>query len=438
MRLRKLLGSFVALAALTAVAFLYVAHSARGSDHQDAPAQLANPLSDITDVYVFPDTLNTNNVILAMDIDPLLTPGSKTTGAALDPNLLYQFKISHSNTVLGDNAPEDTVIQLQATGSGPTQTVSLYGPTKPQYTGSMSVLETSAFVGSVPFNTLPAAQQSNGSYVFVGPRADPFFFDLFQFFKILPDRYYANMRSGDKLGYATPSFNGYAASNVAGKYWGNYACSTAPSQNALTQAAPPGFNVVTVLVSVPRSVLAPASGSQIVHVWTSVSEAHGKLGGQMAYKQEERLARPAIKEVFEHFGQHHDSNAVPPYSDSTQAASITIFNKKVSKRSSAISGIMSAVLIPDEMIADISQVGVPAAYLGVETGGATGSKFGGRGLTDDVVDISLGVIFGNTVSALGLAPDDHHENNCLTNEHVTSGQGGQQTQSQFPFFANPH
>jgi len=438
MPFRRLLGSVVALGALTAAVFLYAAHPVRSSDHQDAPAQIANPLSDITDVYVFPDTLNTNNVILAMDVDPLLTPGSKTSSAALDPNLLYEFKISHSNTILGNTAPEDTVVQVQATGSGPTQSISVYGPTAPQITGNRSLLESSAFVGSVPFNTLPAGQLSNGSFAFVGPRADPFFFDLFQFFKILPDRNYSNMRSGDKLGTPMPTFNGYKKRDKAGKYWGNYACSTAPSQNALTQAAPPGFNVVTVLVSVPRSVLAPASGSQIVHVWADVGTPHGKMNGQTLYRQEERLARPAVKEVFEHFNQHRDSNSVAPYNDMVQANSIPTFNAKVSHRSTAIAGVFSAVLIPDEMIADLSQMGVPAAYLGVETGGATGSKFGGRGLTDDVVDISLGIIFGNTVSALGLAQDDMHENGCLNNEHVSSGQGGMQTQSMFPFFANPH
>jgi hypothetical protein len=437
MLLRRLLGSVTAVAALTAAVFLYVAHPVRGSDHQDAPAQLSNPLSDITDVYVFPDTMNTNNVILAMDVDPLLTPGSPTTSAALDPNLLYEFKISHSNTVLGDQAPEDTVIQLQATGTGPTQTVSLYGPTAPSMTGSYSTLQTSAFIGSVPFNTLPAQQQSNGSFVFVGPRADPFFFDLFQFFKILPDRNYGNMRSGNRLGYSTPSFNGYKASDKAGAFWGNYACSTAASQNALTQAAPPGFNVVTILVSVPRSVLAPASGSQIVHVWAEVGKPFNN-SGQSVYRQVERLARPAIKELFETFKTHEDSNKVAPYADVFEARSIPQFNSKVSRRSKAISTVLSAILIPDEMIADISQTGVPAAYLGVETGGATGSKFGGRGLTDNVIDISLGAVFGNIIPALGLAPDDMHENGCLISQHVVSGQGGKQTQSSFPFFANPH
>jgi hypothetical protein len=438
MLMRRLVGSVAALVALTAAVFLYVAHPARSSDHQDAPRQLANPLSDITDVYLFPDTAHPDNVILAMDIDPLLTPGSATGAAALDPNLLYEFKISHSSTVLGNKAPEDTVVQIKATGSGPTQTDSLYGPTKPQLFGAGSLLETSAFTGSVAFNTLPVAKQSNGSYVFVGPRADPFFFDLFQFFKILPDRYYANKRTGDKLGYSTPSFNGYTKGSKAGAKWGNYACSTAASQNALTQAAPPGFNVVTIAVSIPRSVLAPSSGSQLIHIWASVSDPDGQKLGQTLYYQEERLARPAIKEVFEYFGDHEGSNHVAPYNDEYMTAAIPQFVAAVPHRSNAISGVLSAILIPDELSADLSQTGVPAAYLGVETGGATGSKFGGRGLTDDVVDISLGAIFGNTIPALKLAPDDGWENNCLTNEHVTSGQGGKQTQSTFPFFASPH
>ncbi len=65
------------------------------------------------------------------------------------------------------------------------------------------------------------------------------------------------------------------------------------------------------------------------------------------------------------------------------------------------------------MKADLSQNTTTAAYLGYETGGATGSKFGGRALDDDIIDISLGAIFGNTLSALGLIPDDNKEVPCL-------------------------
>jgi len=54
------------------------------------------------------------------------------------------------------------------------------------------------------------------------------------------------------------------------------------------------------------------------------------------------------------------------------------------------------------------------------------------------VDISLGAVFGNTIPALTGIPDDGKENGCLTNEHVTSGQGGVQTQSTYPYLAPAH
>jgi len=68
--------------------------------------------------------------------------------------------------------------------------------------------------------------------------------------------------------------------------------------------------------------------------------------------------------------------------------------------------------LPTEMVVELSQpVGVPSAsYLGAETGGATGSKFGGRKLNDDAVDLDLGVIFGNTLAKIGaVAVDDGKE-----------------------------
>jgi hypothetical protein len=75
-----------------------------------------------------------------------------------------------------------------------------------------------------------------------------------------------------------------------------------------------------------------------------------------------------------------------------------------------------------------------ASYLGVETGGATGSKFGGRALNDDVIDISLGAIFGNTLSALGVVPDDGKESPCLTTDNVAYDKSNTTT---FPYVQGP-
>lgn len=111
-------------------------------------------------------------------------------------------------------------------------------------------------------------------------------------------------------------------------------------------------------------------------------------------------------------------------------------------RSQATTDVVKAVLVPDVMIADLSKTG-PAAYLGVETNGATGGTFGGRKLTDDVVDIDLGVIFGNTISKLGLAADDGKEIPTLTTDNVSYTtapkhyQDGVVSTAAFPYLGAP-
>jgi len=92
-------------------------------------------------------------------------------------------------------------------------------------------------------------------------------------------------------------------------------------------------------------------------------------------------------------------------------------------------------LVPDVLKADLSKQG-NATYLGVETGGATGGLFGGRALTDDVVDLSLGVVFGTTISDLGLAPADGNDIPTLTSDNVTSS--GKHFKTVFPYLGNPY
>ena len=140
------------------------------------------------------------------------------------------------------------------------------------------------------------------------------------------------------------------------------------------------------------------------------------------YVQIDRLSRPAINEVFatvanNRHAQNHTLDS--PIDDKNQLANdIQSFMIGTAGRSQPITDVVKAVIIPDVMKVDLTQQGVPAAYLGVETGGATGSKFGGRDLHDDVIKTSLGIIFGNTIPALGLAPDDGKEIPTLTDDHV--------------------
>lgn len=162
--------------------------------------------------------------------------------------------------------------------------------------------------------------------------------------------------------------------------------------------------------------------------------AQGVADGMHAatsYIQIELLARPAVKEAFEAFESHDKTNRREPYEDPTLRAQIGSFSQNF--RSATIAGALQATLYPNEMKIDLSQNTPTAAYLGVESGGATGSKFGGRALSDDIIDLSLGAIFGNTLVYLGV-PDDKKELPCLTTDNV--GYVGKSTTT-FPYIQGP-
>ncbi len=429
---RRLAGSLTAIAALSASIFAYTTHPVRSSDHQDSPAVVARPGADITDVFMFPSPTNSKAVDLVMDVVPLI-PAGMSSEFSFDPGVLYQFKVAHGP--VGSANAEDSVLQLLPHGTGANQTLSVYGMTSPPpLVGTKSVFGNP--LGTVPFNRPGGTALAGGLKAFAGPRADPFFFDLFQFLKILPDRDYSEERTGNQLGVPRPSFNGYPSGSTSGAKGSGYFCNTAPPTNTFTEVNG-GFNVLSIVVEVPRSALV-RNGSSIVHLWETASTAtSAKFKNEVVYQQIELHARPAVKELFEVFNSHAISNTSNPYNDPVQKNSITTFMSQVAGRSSAVSNALTGVLYPNEMIANVLQPG-PGAYLGVETGGATGGKFGGRTLTDDVMTTSLGAVFGNTVPALGLAPDDGKENNCLTSDHLASGLGGRQTQATFPFLASPH
>lgn len=178
----------------------------------------------------------------------------------------------------------------------------------------------------------------------------------------------------------------------------------------------------------------PTPGSSsVIGVWTTTSTP--TRGG--TYEQVDRLARPVVNEVFATVAnnRHEVNDKISPPQDKFELRNdIESFLTFPAGRSQATRNVIESVLVPDMMMADLSQSG-KGAYLGYETGGATGSKFGGRELTDDVVDTSLGIVFGNTISALGLAPDDKKEIPSLTSDHV--GPGGKHFLGTFPYLGNP-
>ena len=161
---------------LVAVASISVA---RASDHQDTALVELNPKMDMSDVYAFPGAA-ADRIVLVLNSNPLLTPAN-TPGASFDPDILYQFKVDNT----GD-AKEDRVIQVTFKGTGASQTFEVRGPIAPPVQGAMmNTVSTAAPIVTGPINQVIS---SGGVQVFAGAREDPFFLDLEQFLRILPDR----------------------------------------------------------------------------------------------------------------------------------------------------------------------------------------------------------------------------------------------------------
>ena len=279
MSLRRILGSLGAVVAIAAAVFLYTLHPAKSSDHQDTfnLATRSNTSADITDMYAFPSPANPANVVLVMNTTPLILPGAGTT-KFFDPSVVWQFKFVHGP--VGSFSGEDQVIQISVSGTGAGQTFTLHGPGAPIQVGTTNTLLPK--IGTFKYNQTGGTALPNGIMAFAGPRADPFFFDLLQFFSFLGDRNYHNHTSQSDPGTGdTPTgaltFNGFTAGTTAGPgaVGGNNACSTVPAQNALTQLMPPGFNVLSFVLEVPRSLLTTGYSSSVVHMWGTASSASG-------------------------------------------------------------------------------------------------------------------------------------------------------------------
>jgi hypothetical protein len=191
---------------------------------------------DINDVYAFPGTGADRIVLATTTSSPL-----QGSNASFDNNLLYQFRIDNS----GD-ATEDRVIQVTFNGAGATQTVTVRGPIAPAMTGMRSTLvnDPQAITGQVG-QTLGSA---TGVQVFAGLRDDPFFIDLEQFFKIVPDRRPSTGPLSQPQTQTATSFRN-------------------PGIDFLR-----GFNALAIVIEVPKSMLTSATGSDAkIGVWGTIS-----------------------------------------------------------------------------------------------------------------------------------------------------------------------
>ena len=374
---------------------LVCATPSRASDHADTVANAGRPGADMADVFIFPSPMDNSKVVLVMDVNPLI-PAGQAASYSFDPNVLYQFKIDTSGDFV-----EDLVIQARFSGMGANQRVLISGPYKPLNTGTTATF-------ARPYQTTGMLNNSffptPGMRVFAGPRSDPFFFDLAQFFAILPDR-------GTPAFMQPNPFTSVDDANTPQK--DGFRGFSTGSANNMDQASDllTNFSVLSIVVELPRTALINGGDGKI-RLWETTSVLGGS-GPRFQFNQQDRLARPAVNEALAPvaLNRHAINNSVSPTGDAdTIQQDILGFMAYPAGRSPEIAAALASVLVPDVMVADLTNMTDKASYLGVETGGFTGGKFGGRALADDVIDIDLMAIFGNVVPTLfPKIPDDGKE-----------------------------
>ena len=227
-----------ALAAGLGAAALLAALPASASDHADTPEIYDNPGTDLSDVFIFPSPEDAGNVVLVMNVRPLI-PAGDGMNYWFDPGVLYQFKIDNNRDSI-----EDLVIQATFSGTGQNQRATLRGPTPPVMTGTDSKLVPANFVSGQINRTFAPRP---GMKAFCGVREDPFFFDLERFYEIFPDR----KTPLTKVPVADPNAPQALSWRPAGV-----------ANDFLYQ-----FNVLSIVVELPRADL----GGGVIGVWCTTS-----------------------------------------------------------------------------------------------------------------------------------------------------------------------
>lgn len=250
----RILGIVAVVTALALSFTLYVIRPAGASDHQDSPVTVARPGADITDPYIFPAPDNPRNVVMVMNVHPLIPSGQAGT-VFFDPGVVYQMNFDGIDENNG-KAPAKSIsqtfeIQLVAGTPGSNQPVTIYGPAHPTVTGNQTELLPMSGSG-----TIGSAFTIKDMKIFAGPREDSFFFDLAQFLKILPDR------------------NGGSTAPSCLPKLGNNTCPqgfNTPGTDFLK-----GFNVLSIVIEMPRADLIAGCGGPKIAYWVTTNTSTGQ------------------------------------------------------------------------------------------------------------------------------------------------------------------
>ncbi len=448
------------------------------ANHRSAPISALDHAAGITDWYAFVSPDNPNTVTFIMDVDPLLEPSNGPNYFPFDPNVTYEMKIDNNY-----DGVEDITFQFQFTTTikAPTIPVSYIGagtgitaPANAPGPGTTGIVTTSsapvvpaaitALSGTgaaglslsqtytvnmitgtgmsatttnlVPMGTTLYAVPSNvgprtmpnytalaqsGIYclstscpsggvgniqVFAGTVDDPFFIDLGAAFDSL------NFRNGSSL----LGTGGVLSALQDGTDTVNYAADMLS-----------GFNVNTIAIQVPISMLVTSAGAPVIGTWgatyrpaQTVRSAPSPITTSGSLQQVQRMGNPLINELIIGTGSKDTYSMSQPSADMTFAS--FFLNPTLARVFNAVYGITvpdpprtdllplvtyAGPTVPSSLkagpVADLLRLNT--AILPGSPGCATTRRLGvlggdlcgfpnGRRLADDVVDIAARAVAG--------------------------------------------
>ncbi len=143
------------------------------------------------------------------------------------------------------------------------------------------------------------------------------------------------------------------------------------------------------------------------------------------YNQVQRLGNPLVSEVFLAKRSHPQHGVSGPADDNAMiGAEFKNFVLTVAGRNQTVANTLAAVLLPDMLIVQADKAPATAGWLTW----ALANGYGGRKLTDDVVDAGLAALFGNLLDPNNLSPG-------LATDNVANDS---QFQVTFPYLAVPN
>ncbi len=211
----------------------------RAADHGDGPSASNDPAADLGDVYLFLDPNDNSRVVIAMTTRGFIVPSEAVNFGIFDPSIVYRFLVETT----GDAVPDATI---SVTFTPRTSNAAAQVATIQMVRGASTVFSFSApatnpsLAASAPAQVI-TRDASSGVDFFAGETDDPFFFDI-------------------------PAFSRFVASVLAG----------APDPTVFNRGRDSfaGYNTMSIVLSIPKTVLASSSGSVGVSAVTLRASRH--------------------------------------------------------------------------------------------------------------------------------------------------------------------